>query len=253
MPSNGKYRSTRRLHLVLIAIAATVIYLTFFRSSSQPPIEPLPGTYQYFHETDFLSESHKFGGVSHVDSRYVPSRKPEANEVRHDLDLLLRSYVATMHKLDIDTWLAHGGLLGWYWNRKLLPWDTDLDFQMSDGSLQRLAKSNMTEHVYKDSEHEPARKYLIDVNPHHKIHSHRDVANKIDGRWIDTTSGKFVDITAVHAELQDAAKPDPSQLYCKDGHHYDVSSVTWTSQILCLPFCIRETTSIPFKGHHYRA
>ena len=33
----------------------------------------------------------------------------------------------------------HGTLLGWYWNRKVMPWDSDLDVMVSEKSLHFLA------------------------------------------------------------------------------------------------------------------
>lgn len=32
---------------------------------------------------------------------------------------LLQSYLSTMVDLGVETWLAHGSLLGWWWNRKV--------------------------------------------------------------------------------------------------------------------------------------
>ena len=188
-----------------------------------PP--PLPGTYQYFAEIDFLSKTHLFGGVSHADPRYAPKDPLEIEETRRTLKGLLQSYVAQMEELSVETWLAHGALLGWYWNQKLLPWDTDLDVQVTSKSLETLAAQNMSEHVYHSTATEATRTYLLDINPHSSIISTKDVANKIDARWIDTTNGKFIDITAVHLEKPSNAGPnwnaaEDSILFCKDGHRY---------------------------------
>jgi LicD family len=124
-----------------------------------------------------------------------------------------------MDELKVETWIAHGALLGWYWNQALLPWDTDLDVQISAESMAFLAKShNMTKYQYRMPDEETPRIYLLDINPHYSILSSQDVANKIDGRWIDTTDGKFINITAVHYE-----EAKSSTLFCKDGHQYEVS------------------------------
>ncbi|KAK5080691.1 mannosyltransferase [Lithohypha guttulata] len=65
------------------------------------------------------------------------------------------------------------------------------------------------------------RSFLLDVNPHHSIVSPEDVANKIDGRWIDRTNGKFIDITALHQDERVTVKKDVTSLFCKDGHRYN--------------------------------
>ncbi|KAL9620621.1 MAG: hypothetical protein Q9160_004875 [Pyrenula sp. 1 TL-2023] len=214
--------STKRTRTYITsAFIALLLFIVFRSKRAPPPLPPLPGTYQYFAETDFHNADHHFGGVSHCDSRFVPVRPPEISEVRKSLHTLLQSYVATMDELKVESWISHGALLGWYWNRKLLPWDTDLDVQMSAESLGFLAKShNMTEYRYPSSGEDSSRKYLLDINPHYSIVSQLDVANKIDGRWIDTTDGKFIDITAVHIDPSEANRGKSRMLHCKDGHKY---------------------------------
>lgn len=224
MPLSSTTRGTKRVRTFLYGAAVVLIlYIVLQARHPAPAPSPLPGTYQYFVETDFHSTTKRFGAVSHCDARFAPKEKPEIDEVRRSLTALLKSYVATMDDLHVETWIAHGGLLGWYWNRKLLPWDTDFDFQVSAEGIAFLAKSyNMTEYRYPMSEGEAPRTYLLDINPHYTIISNQDVANKIDGRWIDTTSGKFIDITALHRDEAESVKGRSSILFCKDGHRYKV-------------------------------
>jgi len=224
MPRLNNTRVTRRASTGLIcAIALLALYIILRPHSPPPAPPPLPGTYQYFVETDFHSTTKRFGAVSHCDARFAPKETPEIAEVRRSLIGLLRSYVDAMADLNVETWIAHGALLGWYWNQKLLPWDTDLDVQVSAESLAFLASHhNMTEHRYSVSERGAPRTYLLDINPHYSIVSNQDVANKIDGRWIDMTNGKFIDITAVHPDESGTADGKPIFLFCKDGHRYEV-------------------------------
>ncbi|KAK5096711.1 mannosyltransferase [Exophiala xenobiotica] len=131
-----------------------------------------------------------------------------------------------MRELSAETWMAHGTLLGWHWNRKLLPWDTDIDVQMSERDLAKLAvKHNMTEFEYPLPRSASTRSYILDVNPHFSIVSFRDVANRIDGRWIDKTNGKFIDITALHVDEGDAVPGQPLSVFCKDGHQYEAQDI----------------------------
>lgn len=46
--------------------------------------------------------------------------------------------------------------------------------------------------------------------------------NVIDARWIDTSSGMFIDITTVRKDDEARKRGRLSALICKDGHQYDV-------------------------------
>jgi hypothetical protein len=129
-----------------------------------------------------------------------------------------------MRDLRAETWIAHGTLLGWHWNQKFLPWDNDIDVQMSVETLAGLAPHNMSEYHYPVAGEARPRVYLLDINPHYTIASTRDVANKIDARWIDTTNGKYIDITVVHASpgKTEHIPFDQDVFFCKDGHRYRV-------------------------------
>ncbi|KAK3173784.1 hypothetical protein OEA41_007116 [Lepraria neglecta] len=97
-----------------------------------------------------------------------------------------------MADLGAETWIIHGTLLGWWWNRKILPWDSDIDVQMTNTTVHFLASYyNMTIHSYKK------RKYMLEVNPKYTDGSYHDYLNVIDARWIDIQTGLFIDITAV--------------------------------------------------------
>ena len=60
------------------------------------------------------------------------------------------------------------------------------------------------------------QRYLLDINPHYTVHNSFDPLNKIDGRWIDTWTGLFIDITVARNDAW-------GNLECKDGHSYAVS------------------------------
>jgi hypothetical protein len=52
-------------------------------------------------------------------------------EVRRDnLYKLLKNVVKVCNKLDLEWTLYYGGLLGWYRNKELIPWDPDIDVLM---------------------------------------------------------------------------------------------------------------------------
>lgn len=148
-----------------------------------------------------------------------------------------------MHTLGAETWIMHGSLLGWWWNRRIMPWDSDIDVQVSAPALAFLAAHhNMTVHAFEDVEWlgdvdmrgqdvgvirrsqgvdgdviAGKREYLLEINPHWKNGSYADKHNVIDARWIDMKTGLYIDITSVR---WNQSSPMPGTLYCKDRHHY---------------------------------
>ncbi|KAK0103683.1 hypothetical protein ONS95_005693 [Cadophora gregata] len=173
-------------------------------------------TYPYFTEIDVRSKSHLIGAISHIDSRFGSGSEPlSVIELQATLVTLFRSYTKTMDNVGVETWLAHGTLLGHHWGRKMLPWDTDIDVQVSMSTLIALAATyNGTQY-----QHE-GRTYLLDINPRYSIVSRADVSNKIDARWIDMNNGKYIDITALHQN-----ESNPHLLFCKDGHEYESDEI----------------------------
>ncbi|EHL02247.1 putative protein MNN4 [Glarea lozoyensis 74030] len=124
-----------------------------------------------------------------------------------------------MNDLGVETWLMHGTLLGWWWNRKILPWDSDSDVQMSEKSMTYLATFyNMTVFHYKTPRIPDGRDYMLEINPHYVNREQTDKMNVIDARWIDTSSGLFIDMTTARYNYTHPA--GEGMLSCKDGHEY---------------------------------
>lgn len=166
---------------------------------------------KYFHESTFSY---------HYDGRFADSEVPYV-ERKKVLANLVSAYLSTFEDIGVETWIMHGSLLGWWWNKKILPWDTDIDVQVSEESMTFLANYyNMTVYHYQTPRIPEGRDYMLEINPHHSNRELSDKANVIDGRWVDTESGLFIDITAVRKNPNHPAGPD--MLYCKDGHEYRV-------------------------------
>lgn len=126
-----------------------------------------------------------------------------------------------MNKIGVEVWIMHGTLLGWWWNRAILPWDTDLDVQMSEESLQFVAASyNMTIHLFRVPGYDRGREYMMDVNPHYVNGSTADRPNVIDARWIDIQTGLFIDITALRYDTVAEDLGYSDRMICKDNHRY---------------------------------
>jgi len=158
----------------------------------------------------------------HYDGRFAQKTLPEENRHKH-LAALVQTYLSTMQSIGAETWIMHGSLLGWWWNRKILPWDTDLDLQVSESSIRYLADFyNMTVHNYKFSGigMEGGRNYMLEINPNYINGTVDDKYNMIDARWIDTETGLFIDITALRRNMTAEAEGNTGHMMCKDKHHY---------------------------------
>jgi hypothetical protein len=103
-----------------------------------------------------------------------------------------------------------------------LPWDWDLDTQVSESTLFTLGeKYNMTTHKY-TPEGKPEREYLLDVGSmiHERVRG--DGMNVIDARWIDVSNGLFIDITGLSETHPDTA---PGWWSCKNYHKYQTTDL----------------------------
>jgi hypothetical protein len=228
---------------------------------------------KYFHESVFHP---------HYDGRFA-DKQLGYRERRQALSNLIQTYLATFADIGVETWLMHGTLLGWWWNRKvksldffsqkkadnllqILPWDSDSDVQVSEASMHYLASYyNMTVFHYKTPRIPEGRDYMLEVNPHYTNREQTDKLNVIDARWTDTTSGLFIDITTARYNLTHPA--GEGMLSCKDGHEYRDSYIFplrdtfFEGAPAKIPFAYKEIleaeykqkalTLTDFEGHHF--
>lgn len=166
---------------------------------------------KYFHESTFHP---------HYDGRFA-GRKLETSERLPHLTAMMQTFLSTMADIGAETWIMHGTLLGWWWNQKILPWDSDIDVQVSEQTIGFLARYyNMTEYHFKIPGVKEGRTYLLEINPHYTIRGTEDKLNVIDARWIDTETGLFIDISTVRVNQTARAEGVEGALMCKDRHHY---------------------------------
>ncbi|KAI4087001.1 MAG: hypothetical protein LQ344_007097 [Seirophora lacunosa] len=138
-----------------------------------------------------------------------------------NLTSLIQSYLTTMADLGAETWIIHGTLMGWWWNRKIMPWDSDIDVHVAEDTMAFLASYyNMTIHTVRTTHAPQGKNYMLEINPQYANPSPTDELNTIDARWIDTLTGVFIDVTAVHPK-----RTRPGLMYCKDNHIYREADV----------------------------
>ncbi|OAL55226.1 WLM-domain-containing protein [Pyrenochaeta sp. DS3sAY3a] len=178
---------------------------------------PAPGA-----PTKYFQEPGEDGDTSHYDMRYYHGVVPD-DERTNTQSHMIRAYLKFFRDNDLDTWIAHGTLIGWWWNGKRLPWDFDMDTQVSYSTLQELgSKWNNTIHNYTSTDGKTERSYLLDVNPWIWERERGDGMNIIDARWIDVRNGLFIDITGLSEVYPDTA---PGIWTCKNDHAYKTSDL----------------------------
>lgn len=107
----------------------------------------------------------------------------------------------------------------------MLPWDWDIDTQVSGTSLAYLGEHlNGTIYKYTSAESDPpvTREYLLDINPHSVERERGDGLNIIDARWIDIRNGLYIDITGLSETLPDDM---PGVWSCKNFHRYKTTDL----------------------------
>ena len=194
---------------------------------------------KYFHEP---------GGselANHYDSRYehgILSYEDKQDTQVH----MMRAYLDFFKKNGMETWLAHGTLLGWWWNGKvgfrilakramadmgvqMLPWDWDIDTQVSGPTLMYLGTHfNGSIYDYTSADSNPdlvppiERQYLLDVNPAIIERDRGNGDNVIDARWIDLRNGLYIDVTGLSETEPSIA---PGVWSCKNMHRYKTTDL----------------------------
>jgi len=168
---------------------------------------------KYFHESTFHP---------HYDGRFA-ARTLGYDERQPELAALIQSYLFTMADLGAETWIMHGTLMGWWWNRAVLPWDSDIDMQTTLETLAFLHSFyNLATFHYHPAAlaGSPLRSYMLEINPTFAAETAFDGLNMIDARWISVDTGAFIDITAVRPNMTARALGVAGALRCKDEHHY---------------------------------
>ncbi|KAF5025665.1 hypothetical protein F66182_2271 [Fusarium sp. NRRL 66182] len=143
--------------------------------------------------------------------------KPAAQNA--GIKVLMQTYLATFRDLGVQTWLMHGSLLGWWWGKKVMPWDLDADVQVTEADIYFLAAyHNMSIYYYQYEGCPEGRFFQLDVNPYYKHRDRDDTLNVIDARWVDMQTGLFIDITA--ARYDPGHEMGEGVLYDKHDHEF---------------------------------
>lgn len=183
-------------------------------------------------------------GYAHYDARFMTQALDEEPH-RDVLRILIQTYLATCRALKVKTWLMHGTLLGWWWGKKIMPWDKDADVQVTEVDLYHLAAHyNKTVYYYKYGDMKQGRYFLLDVNPHFDHRETDDALNLIDARWIDMATGLFIDITAARYHLEHPAGEgilyDKNEHEFRDTYVYPLRNTTFEGVQAMIPYRYKE-------------
>ncbi|KAM9923683.1 hypothetical protein OXX59_005022 [Metschnikowia pulcherrima] len=155
---------------------------------------------KYFYEALLVSSERQWASGGHYDWRFFKGLKTHADIHLPLLHGLISAWLRFTNANGITTWIAHGSLLGWYWNGLSFPWDADYDVQVPISDLHKLSRRyNQTVVVDFGADEKEVRlgRYFLDCGT---WISHRDPGNghnNIDARFIDMDSGLYIDITAL--------------------------------------------------------
>lgn len=149
---------------------------------------------KYFSEVK-LSGIKKLLG-DHYDWRFFSGIQENSEEVQIVLHRLIRNWLLFSRKAGLNTWVAHGSLLSWYWNGFAFPWDNDIDVQMPILDLHNLAK-HYNQSVFVEDVNEGFGRYFIDVGLSITLRENGNGLNNIDARFIDMDTGMYIDITGL--------------------------------------------------------
>jgi phosphorylcholine metabolism protein LicD len=162
--------------------------------------------FRHVREYKYFSE---IGGCGHYDARFF-NKFMTLDEIQTTLHGLFREWHGFCASQNVTYFLGHGTLLGWWWGRQLLSWDTDLDLQMTLGDMVHLYRSN-NDRNFRDIG--TNGDYLLEFNLNF-MEPVLSYANVIDMRFIHHPSGLFIDITNVFPVTQDELKVKLCTFFC---------------------------------------
>ncbi|KAK6201095.1 regulator of cell wall mannosyl phosphorylation, partial [Scheffersomyces amazonensis] len=164
---------------------------------------------KYFEEANLVRNERNYGIGGHYDWRFFSEIINYTDLQSPVLHGLVKAWLRFTNRVGINTWIAHGSLLSWYWDALNFPWDNDIDVQMSIQDLHHLSRHyNQTIVVdFGDNPEQPRfGRYFLDCGTYISRRVRGNGANNIDARFIDMDTGAYIDITAL--ALSDTEPPE---------------------------------------------
>lgn len=154
-------------------------------------------------------------------NRYIGDR--ERQSVLHHM---IRVWFQLMESYGYQSWINYGSLLGWKFNGLNMPWDTDIDIQMPIQQLNQLTQELNKILVLENPRFGNGR-YWLEISPTYIRQGNSK--NHIDARFIDITTGLYIDITALSFD-KDITPPfetseDSFTVHCKNWNWHDLNEL----------------------------
>lgn len=141
-------------------------------------------------------------GSSHYDWRFFNGVRYTDEERHAILSRMLKTWFEFTGNDGIVSWLSHGGLLAHSFNGIQFPWDDDIDVQLPFQDFMQLARDYNNSLIIEDPE-VGFGSYFLDITDSATHRIKGNTLNNIDGRFIDTQSGLFIDLTALAVSSSD--------------------------------------------------
>ena len=127
---------------------------------------------------------------SHIDRRFgKPNLKFTKNFIINNLYFLLKKLSDICKENDIKLVIAHGTLIGHYFNKKVLPWDDDIDVVLVGESIQKFIKLN--------TKKLSNQYFLLDINPNLMYSVLKTPENVTKSRMVQSVRAKCIGIKQV--------------------------------------------------------
>lgn len=155
---------------------------------------------KYFHEANILTREANFALGGHYDWRFMNGIINNTPQLSVSINQLIKSWFRLTNQFGLNTWIAHGSLLSWYWNGLQFPWDSDIDVQMPILDLHKLSRY-LNQSVIVDFGHDINNirlgRYFLDCSSLISQRVRGNGNNNIDARFIDMDTGLYIDITGL--------------------------------------------------------
>nr|WOG36178.1 uncharacterized protein [Candida metapsilosis] len=165
---------------------------------------------KHFAEANIIKEESNFGYGSTYDWRFfsgIINKTPLSQSAHNGL---LKAFLRLTNRYGIKAWIAHGSLLGWYWNGIKFPWEPDLNIQLPIQDFHKLTRlfnqSVVVDFGIDLNKETRFGRYFLDSGSFLSQRTKGNGYNVIDARFIDLDTGVKIDITSL-AVSEAVAKP----------------------------------------------